>query len=276
MPLFVSRYACLFARVLGVIMRLISLNMWSGKLLKPLLSFFKQHAKDTDVFCLQEVWAISSEPGKVGVGIPADMKENVFADIQKALPDFQGYFAPAETKGYGIHAFGIALFVKKSIKISKMGEIFVFGRKNAMVCGNEREEAMTIGRNLQFIDFVHDGKEFTIAHFHGLWNGKGKTDTPDRIEQSQKAKAFLDSKHGAKIICGDFNLLPHTKSIEILEKGMVNLIKTHAIKTTRSHHYKKPEKFADYMIVSPEVKVKHFEVLQDPVSDHLPLLLDFA
>ncbi len=56
---------------------------------------------------------------------------------------------------------------------------------------------------------------------------------------------------------------------------MRNLIKEHGITSTRSHHYTKPVKFADYAIVSKDLDVIKFEVLQDPVSDHLPLLLEF-
>jgi len=37
----------------------------------------------------------------------------------------------------------------------------------------------------------------------------------------------------------------------------------------------KSEKFADYVFVSPEVTVKDFMVLQDQVSDHLPLWVEF-
>lgn len=37
----------------------------------------------------------------------------------------------------------------------------------------------------------------------------------------------------------------------------------------------KPDKFADYNLVSPEVIVEDFKVLDEGVPDHLPLLLTF-
>jgi endonuclease/exonuclease/phosphatase family metal-dependent hydrolase len=85
----------------------------------------------------------------------------------------------------------------------------------------------------------------------------------------------MDVTKGKKILCGDFNLLPNTESIAMLEKGMKNLVKEYGITSTRSHHYTKEHKFADYIIVSTDIKVANFEVLQEPVSDHLPLLLEF-
>ncbi|MBP8994985.1 MAG: hypothetical protein KBG30_14410 [Bacteroidales bacterium] len=85
----------------------------------------------------------------------------------------------------------------------------------------------------------------------------------------------MDNFNGAKILCGDFNVAPDTKSMEILETSMNNLVKEYKVTTTRSHLYTKEHKFADYILVSPEIKVKKFEVIQDVVSDHLPLMLEF-
>ncbi len=42
------------------------------------------------------------------------------------------------------------------------------------------------------------------------------------------------------ILCGDFNLMPDTKSIEILETGMQNLVKNYNVTSTRSSFYKNP------------------------------------
>jgi endonuclease/exonuclease/phosphatase family metal-dependent hydrolase len=94
--------------------------------------------------------------------------------------------------------------------------------------------------------------------------------------QTKNIKAFLDSCSGEKILCGDFNLKPSTKSLAILEKGMRNLIKDYRIDSTRTLIYDKPERFADYVLVSPGIKVKSFDVLDDTVSDHSPLVLDFS
>jgi endonuclease/exonuclease/phosphatase family metal-dependent hydrolase len=37
----------------------------------------------------------------------------------------------------------------------------------------------------------------------------------------------------------------------------------------------KPEKFADYTLVSPEVEVKNFSVPYTEASDHLPMYVEF-
>jgi len=70
--------------------------------------------------------------------------------------------------------------------------------------------------------------------------------------------------------------LPENRSLNMFEDfGMKNLIKEFNIPSTRSSHYKKPERFADYTFVSKDIKVNQFRVLSDEVSDHLAMYLDF-
>lgn len=56
---------------------------------------------------------------------------------------------------------------------------------------------------------------------------------------------------------------------------MHNLISEYNVTSTRSSLYTKEEKFADYTFISKGIAVQGFRVLQDVVSDHLPLLLEF-
>ena len=62
----------------------------------------------------------------------------------------------------------------------------------------------------------------------------------------------------------------------ILNAGNRNLIQEYKIDSTRSSLYKKSaSRFADYIIVSPNIEVKKFTALQEEVSDHLPLFMEF-
>ena len=116
---------------------------------------------------------------------------------------------------------------------------------------------------------------YSILNVHGLWSGKGKKDSPERLLQSQRIRHFMDSINTPKILCGDFNLRPDTESMAIIEKGMNNLITSNDIRSTRTRFYTKQEQFADYILTSPEIIVNEFTVLKDEVSDHAPLLIDF-
>jgi endonuclease/exonuclease/phosphatase family metal-dependent hydrolase len=245
-------------------MKLITLNTWCGVIYEPLVEFVKKYSADVDIFCFQEVFngalSIRQDLGNV--------RADLFSDLQAILPDFNGYHAPTQENDDGL-----AIFIKKSFTVNKTGDIFVHRYLNAMM----GEDGSTMGRNLQYLEFNHSNKIYTILNFHGMWAGAGvgKIDTEERILQSNKVREFFNESKGNRILCGDFNLGPNTKSIAILNEGNRNLVQEYKVTSTRSSVYTKPVKFADYIITSPEVEVKDFKVLSDEVSDHLPLFIEF-
>ncbi len=56
---------------------------------------------------------------------------------------------------------------------------------------------------------------------------------------------------------------------------MRNLNSEYHITSTRSSLYTKEIKFADYILVSPEIEIINLQALKEEVSDHLPLELEF-
>jgi endonuclease/exonuclease/phosphatase family metal-dependent hydrolase len=161
--------------------------------------------------------------------------------------------------------------IKEEYPVAEFGEVFVHKHKGFVPIGDVGRHA----RNVQFVETVHNGKKLNILNFHGLWNGEGKRDSEDRILQSENIAGFLKTLSGDIVFCGDFNLLPDTQSIKIIEDaGMRNLVKEYGVTSTRSSFYTKPEKFADYVFVSSGIEVADFAVMQDEVSDHLPLCLE--
>lgn len=242
-------------------MQLITLNIWGGHINEPLLKFIAQY-KDVDIFCFQEVYhnaqrKISTEDREHNL--------NIFSEIQYQLPNHKSFFRPVVDSIYGI-----GLFVKKNIDVLGEGEIIIHDNPDYPGSGP------THSRNLQWLECHINKRIYSILNVHGLWNGQGKIDSPDRITQSQRIKEFMDTINVPKILCGDFNLKPDTESMRILEAGMNNLIKIHNIKSTRTNLYPKEEKFADYILTSPAITINHFEVMQNEVSDHSPLFLDFV
>lgn len=251
-------------------MKLLTLNIWGGQVYEPLVKFIKAKRNEIDIFCFQEVLnGKSGEKTEIITNAP-DARIDIYSELCDILSGFQGHFAPTQDEE------GLAIFIRKNIPVTKNGDIFVYRYIDAM----ENNKTETIGRNMQYIQFEINGNQFTIVNLHGLWVRRGgKDDTPERIEQSKKVMDFLDNINGAKILCGDFNLWPKTGSMKILEKEMKNLVKDYKITSTRnslySRFFDKNDKFSDYILVSKDVKVLDFKVLQDEVSDHLPLFLEF-
>jgi exonuclease III len=251
-------------------MKIVCLNTWSGVGgLSELLHFFKIH-KEADIFCLQEIWNGGEHMrGKTMEGFTYEnFVANLYEEIGGVLDGHQGYFHPHQADW-----FGLALFIKKDISIIEEGEVFVFKNKEASFDDTVANHA----KNLQYISIETSAGPRTILNFHGLWSGqgKGKSDTPERLIQSENIVQFLKKISNPYILCGDFNLLPETASLKMIEDiGMRNLITEFGVTSTRSSLYKKPLRFADYVLVSDGIKVNDFKVLPDEVSDHLALYLD--
>lgn len=80
------------------------------------------------------------------------------------------------------------------------------------------------------------------------------------------------------IVVGDFNLLPDTSSIKLLNNKLINLVDLYNIKTTRPDFYNKQfdnNIVCDYIFINDKIIVNNFKVINNNISDHLPLLLDF-
>lgn len=242
-------------------MKIICLNIWGGIVGDTLLDFFEQN-QDVDVFCLQEVMHEATE----WTVWDTRANKNVLNQIRVVLPDHIAYFRPAEHKG----EWGLALFAKKTIDIEIEGETFVHLHRDSM----KEKDALTVGKNLQWVTLKD--RNLTICNFLGIWNGQGKTDTEDRLNQSKNIINTLKSFDTEIVLCGDFNLLPETKSLQMIKEDLDlrDLVHEHNISSTRTSYYTKEPKFADYIFVSKGVAVKDFKVLPDEVSDHAPMYLE--
>ncbi len=253
-------------------MKVITLNTWGGRAGKDkLLKFFAVH-KDTDVFCLQEIWSAPYEhlEGYAAGGMSIDHSNIMVHGLQEIsglLDSHTAYFKPHHLDNYGL-----LMLVKRDLGVISEGDVFVYKERGHIPEGDVGFHA----RNVQFATIVTKNGNRTILNFHGLWNGGGKGDSEDRFVQSDRIIQFMKTLSNPYVMCGDFNLLPNTQSIKKLEDfGLRNLIKEHSIASTRTSFYTKPEKFADYALVSNKITVKDFKVLPDEVSDHSPLYLEF-
>ncbi len=255
-------------------MKLISLNTWGGRAgREKLLGFFEAH-KDADVFCPQEVIRGYREEhekhveGKTAAGHTLEnFMFELYGDVSRILSEHDGYFRPHFHEFYGL-----AIFVKKNITLIEEGELFVHRDRWHMPVGDLGNHA----RNIQHVTLETPAGKCTIVNFHGLWNGQGKGDSEDRLRQSEKVLGFLKTISNPFVLCGDFNLLPETESFKKIRSfGLKNLIAEFGITSTRSSLYAKPNRYADYALVSDGIEVHEFRTLPDEVSDHLALYLDF-
>ncbi len=120
-------------------------------------------------------------------------------------------------------------------------------------------------------------KRVKIINVHGIWN-KTKMGDMRTVRQSEFIIKNALSDDWPTIIVGDFNLLPHSESIKMLESHFINLCQTHNIKTTRPNFddgLDSGNNVVDYIFISKDIKVNKLDVVNTDISDHLPLILDF-
>jgi endonuclease/exonuclease/phosphatase family metal-dependent hydrolase len=267
-------------------MRILSLNAWGGRLSERLTPFLLE--MDADVLCLQEV---TNAPGSEKEwlvyrdhGLELPQRASLFSELSRAFAMHQAFFCPA-ARGelwdgkIGISSeWGLATFVRRSHPVIGQAQGFVHGEFSADGWGEHPR-----ARNAHGVRLFNYKEAFpiTIVHMHGLRELTGKEDTPARLAQ---AKALLSliariSQKGERlIVCGDFNVLPASATLQSLKQlGLIDLIAAGGPQDTRTSFYGKADRFADYMLVSPEVEVLRFDVVKEPeISDHRALLLDLA
>jgi exonuclease III len=220
------------------------------------MDFIKESSRDTDIFCFQEVFS-SPSSAKISRGTYV----NVLSDFSGVLKGYDVFFAPTQD-GYDCEGpvdfevtMGPAIFIKKPIRVLSWESIFICGEKNSA----KADDPTTIPANMLCTRIQAGSKSYVVCNVHGFAYPGTKLDTPDRMEQSRKIKSFLEYQEAEKIVCGDFNLMPETESIKMLEENMENLIRKFKISSTRSQispyfGTSEEQEFADYTFVSDGIK----------------------
>ncbi len=245
-------------------MKLVTLNIWGGRVKEFNKEFFDKYV-DVDVWCFQEMY----HKGKTEVNTPGYVPDvNVHETVEGYLNNHHQDFCPVLRNYYGL-----SMFVHKDIRIIEKGEMLV-------AKGNWEDTSDLHNRDhhrkVQWFEMMIHNKKVLIINAHLTHRPEGKKDSEKRVRQSKIIIELLNMFDCPKILCGDFNLLPDTESIKMIEQaGLRNLVKEYNVTSTRTELYKKPLQFADYIFISPEIAVNDFKVLPDIVSDHAPLYLDF-
>ncbi|WP_242910780.1 endonuclease/exonuclease/phosphatase family protein [Actinomadura terrae] len=264
-------------------MRIISLNAWGGAMFDELAPWLDTCG--ADVLCLQE---ITHTPGLGGwtrfddADRSLPQRANLLADVRSRLPRHHGLFAVSDAGPVQDHEgwrhrqdFGVATFVAESLPVVGMRSAFVHGDYT-----EHRDQWPTDGRAraaLAVRVYDRQAERFvTVVNLHGLRDPRGKVDTPARHAQAERLADLVgEARHDGDmtVVCGDFNLLPDSKTFQILaEIGLTDLVGT---ADTRTSRYAKPLRHAGYLLVSDPAGVERFEIVAEPeVSDHRALLIE--
>ncbi|MBX3579059.1 MAG: endonuclease/exonuclease/phosphatase family protein [Rhizobiaceae bacterium] len=266
--------------------RILSLNLWGGRLHDALIPYLA--AAEADIFCFQEVphtpTAASAWLDYRHDGIDLPQRARLLDELRDALPGHDAWFAPSlrgpllDGEAEVASLWGLAAFVRRDHVVVGAATGFVHGDYRGDGWGSYPRPA-----NAQCLRIALGGvaPALTVAHMHGLRDLAGKQDTPDRLAQADRLAALVQglwTPGEGLVVCGDFNVLPDSAVFRRLGAlGLSDLVTGRGFTDTRTSHYGKPGRFADYMLVNPAVSVAAFYVVADPeVSDHRPLVLDIG
>ncbi len=219
-------------------------NVWQGGMGEVFWNYIESEAERTDIFCFMEAgkdFRKEFEKRQKGFNLVA---------AEKAVINEDGSFQ--------------STYIKEKYGILRTETILML------------DEYMGMGL---FTKIRTDNKTINLINVHGVARPGEKLDNQKRLEQSKGIIEFMKDYSDFKIIGGDFNLDKNTESVKMFEKnGYRNLIEEYKIDTTRNRisweKFNNVQYWADFCFVSPDVKVKSFEVPKNEVSDHLPLILE--
>jgi len=268
-------------------MRLVCLNAWGGRLWPAMARDLPGFAPD--ILCLQEVtrapepcpdWLIYADAER-----RLEQRADLLADVSALFPRHLPLFAaamrgPLRSAEGAVFAsdHGNAVWVAPRLAVTEALVRFVHGAYRPDGWGEPPAP-----RPIQVLRIAMPDRRrsLVLGHLHGLRDPAGKADTPARMRQAEAVIAalrLLRRSGDGVIVAGDLNLLPDSATFRMLgAEGLSDLVTARGFEDTRTSHYLKPGRFADYLLVSPEVRVEAFDVPARPeLSDHRLLILDFA
>jgi len=245
-----------------LLMKIFQLNVWGGRLGKQVIDLIKR--EDPDIVCLQEVVHI---PGGDGF---------LIEDLEQILEatGFE-YFSFNAQFGYNLMnrkaRSGLAILSKYPF----IEEDAVFTRLKYVDDFDIQDTDYNI-RSLQRVSVVDEitGRNIHIINHHGHHVPNHKNGDEETLRQCQMIVNYIKNIGDPVILCGDFNLSPDSESLQLINRILINHAKEQGVITTRTPLTYKTE-VCDYIFTSPGLRTQSFQVLDDIVSDHKALTLDF-
>ena len=241
-------------------MRLLQLNAWTIRLSTRIEDMVTKESPD--VIALQEVF--ESDTGLGFFPTLTELADNLKFHHRYHSPVYGMQFMESKPE------FGNAI-------ISNL----TFGDKHTYFTNLEYNTSLSLEdddynvRNFQHVTINdQNGKLVHIINHHGYHVPGHKHGNDFTKKACQQIVDYAKQLEGAVIITGDFNLLPDSESIQIINEDFRNLTKEYNLQTTRTDLTHKTEP-CDFVFVNEGIKVNNFYASTVVASDHQGLVLDF-
>lgn len=242
-------------------MKLIQANIWGGRLDKQINSFFS--SENPDIVCLQEVNDVPG--GETGFFTTYD-------ELRKNTKIPYGFFSPVYSFNFMRRSGSFGNAILSKLPLIKTETIFT--RLSHLDNFDFLENDDYNIRNLQHVTVDVKGKILHILNHHGHHIRQHKNGDLETMRQCKIIAEYIATLKGSVILTGDFNLSPHSESLEQVNKLLTNLSVTFGLTTTRNQLTYKSE-VCDYIFVSDDIHVNSFTASDELISDHKALILNF-
>lgn len=243
-------------------MKILQLNIWGGKLDKNLDDLLRR--EDADVLCLQEVVHL---PGSHSFFFE-DLEE-----IQQISNYDHVHFTPSyecnfmhRTMSWGNAILSRQPFVDTNDLYTYMEKVENFDR---MI-----HTDYNAGRVLQHVVIKTEKTPLHILNHHGYHLNGHKNGDDETMRQCGMIADYVKTLEGSVVLCGDFNLVGNSQSMEQINSLLINHVNRNNVATTRTPLTHKTEA-CDFILTSPDIEVQTFRVLDDIASDHKALVVEF-
>ncbi len=241
-------------------MKLMSLNVWQGRLERVLLKHLENQT--FDFVCMQEGVDYSGK----SLGLVSS-----YQTIGKSLNLDNQFFSKLISTKLGGKDMVFGNVTYSNVPFSQTSTIFTRGEhKEDYDFDNDDYNV----RAFQHVLIELDNKKLNILNHHGHHIDSHKLGDEETRRQVTQIADYIKELEGAVILCGDFNLSPESESIRLLDKSLRNLAVENSLSTTRSKLTYKKE-VCDYIFVNEMVKINDFSMDDTIISDHNALIIDF-
>lgn len=245
-------------------MKLIQLNTWTGRMLENLHDFYVR--QDADILCLQEVLTRGQLPAKNPIHYTLERFAN---DLNYS------YIFHSPTLSYkimrGFCDFGPCVASKFPFAYTNV----TWTRQDNTVHDYQYGAGDYNARLLQHVTIDLHGTSVNILNHHAHHEPDNKQGSSEFLRQMKLIANYVDDLEGPVILCGDFNAVPDSPGLIPIKSHLHDLPTLFGVTNTRTI-LKNRQEVIDYIFVNDLVKVKTFKALDDPVSDHKALVLDFT
>lgn len=237
-------------------MRVLQLNAWTGRIKGALLEFFRENS--FDVICLQEaVWCDNRLLENFCVTVDQIMEASGLQN------DFRSANWDVEAFGTKIHQGNVILTRDKMVERNSFlvhGEYLTY---------KSLEDQKRQGYTLQIVRLSNGS---TIVNHHGYWlpTPVGDDTTVEAMKNVASHVRIID---GPLMMCGDLNIVHASPAMRELD-FLRDLTDEFGVDNTLAGLKFNGRVACDHILVSSDIDVKKFQVLDKIVSDHKALVAE--